>query len=246
MNEINFGGLLLSTIDWRGLNALMLFMRGCPLRCLYCQNFKLLSEPNYVPIHKVIKKIEKELDFIDALVFSGGEPTLNAEAIKEIGEWIHKEDKLVGIQTNGYFASDIEGLIKAGVVDKIFLDVKAPLNEPKLWKRVTQVSGVEKFVQQILYYCINSNFPLQIQTTVFKRLVGEEEVLKIAGELEQFKGEYVMQQGVYDNVPQYGRKVIRKEDEFSLDEIREMGRRVKEVSSFPVYIRTREGEELIT
>lgn len=245
MNEINLGGLLLSTIDWRGLNALMLFMKGCPLRCLYCQNFKLLTEPNYVPIHKVIKKIEKELDFIDALVFSGGEPTLNAEAIKEIGEWIHKEDKLVGIQTNGYFASDIEELIKAGVVDKIFLDIKAPLNEPKLWKRVTQVSGVEKFVQQILYYCINSNFPLQIQTTVFKRLVGEEEVLKIARELKQFKGEYVIQQGVYDNVPQYGRKVIGKEDEFSLDEIREMGRRVKEVSNFPVYIRTREGEELI-
>jgi len=246
MNEINFGGLLLSTIDWRGLNTLMLFMRGCPLRCLYCQNFKLLSEPNYVPIHKVIKKIETELDFIDALVFSGGEPTLNAEAIKEIGEWIHKEDKLVGIQTNGYFASEIENLITAGVVDKIFLDIKAPLSESKLWKRVTQVSDVEKFVQQILYYCINSNFPLQIQTTVFKKLVGEEEVLKIAGELEQFKGEYVIQQGVYDNVPQYGRKVIKKEDEFSLDEIREMGRRVKEVSSFPVYIRTREGEELIT
>ena len=246
MIEINFGGLLLSTIDWRGLNALMLFMRGCPLRCLYCQNFKLLSEPNYVPIHKVIKKIETELDFIDALVFSGGEPTLNAEAIKEIGEWIHKEDKLVGIQTNGYFASEIEELIKAGVVDKIFLDIKAPKSEPKLWKKVTQVSDVEKFVQQILYYCINSNFPLQIQTTVFKKLVGEEEVLKIAGELEQFKGEYVIQQGVYDNVPQYGRKVIKKEDEFSLDEIREMGRRVKEVSSFPVYIRTREGEELIT
>ena len=246
MTEINFGGLLLSTIDWRGLNALMLFMRGCPLRCLYCQNFKLLSEPNYVPIHKVIKKIEKELDFIDALVFSGGEPTLNAEAIKEIGEWIHKEDKLVGIQTNGYFASEIENLITAGVVDKIFLDIKAPLSESKLWKRVTQVSDVEKFVQQILYYCINSNFPLQIQTTVFKRLVGEEEVLKIAGELKQFKGEYVIQQGVYDNVPQYGRKVIKKEDEFSLDEIREMGRRVTEVSNFPVYIRTREGEELIT
>jgi len=246
MIEINFGGLLLSTIDWRGLNALMLFMRGCPLRCLYCQNFKLLSEPNYVPIHKVIKKIETELDFIDALVFSGGEPTLNAEAIKEIGEWIHKEDKLVGIQTNGYFASEIEELIKAGVVDKIFLDIKAPKSEPKLWKKVTQVSDVEKFVQQILYYCINSNFPLQIQTTVFKKLVGEEEVLKIAGELEQFKGEYVIQQGVYDNVPQYGRKVIKKEDEFSLDEIREMGRRVTEVSNFPVYIRTREGEELIT
>jgi len=245
MSEINFGGLLLSTIDWRGLNALMLFMRGCPLRCLYCQNFKLLSEPNYVPIHKVIKEIEKELDFIDALVFSGGEPTLNAEAIKEIGEWIHKEDKLVGIQTNGYFASDIEELIKVGVVDKIFLDIKAPLNEPKLWKRVTQVSGAEKFVQQILYYCINSNFPLQIQTTVFKRLVGEEEVLKIARELKQFKGEYVIQQGVYENVPQYGRKVIKKEDELSSDEIREMGRRVTEISNFSVYIRTREGEELI-
>ena len=245
MNEINYGGMVLSTIDWRGLNSLVLFMRGCPLRCLYCQNFKLCTEPNHIPVHKVIERIEKELDFIDALVFSGGEPTLNAEAIKQIGEWIHKEDKLVGIQTNGYFASDIEMLIKAGVIDKIFLDIKAPLKEPKLWKRVTQVSGAEKFVQQVLYYCINSNFPLQIQTTVFKRLVGEEEVLKIAGELKQFKGEYVIQQGIYDNVPQYGRKVIKQEDEFPSNEIRETGRRVKEVSNFPVYIRTREGEELI-
>ena len=245
MNEINYGGIVLSTIDWRGLNSLVLFTRGCPLRCLYCQNFKLCAEPNYVPIHKVIEKITKELDFIDALVFSGGEPTLNVEAIKRIGEWIHKENRLVGIQTNGYFSSSIKELIEAGVVDKIFLDIKAPLSNPRLWKKVTQVSGVEKFVQQILYYCINSNFPLQIQTTVFKRLVGEEEVIQIARELKQFKGEYVIQQGIYDNVPQYGRKVIKETDEFSQDEIKEMGERVKEVSNFPVYVRTREGEELI-
>jgi len=247
MREINFGGTVLSTIDWRGLNSLVLFLRGCPLRCLYCQNFKLFQEPNYVPVEDVKSRIEKELDFVDALVFSGGEPTLHEEFIEEIGTWMHNANKLVGIQTNGYFASSIKRLLKSGVIDKVFLDVKAPLRNNPLWFKVTQVSNVEKSVRSTLSLCKNSNTPLQVQTTVFKRLVSEEEVLQIAEELDnlKFNGEYVIQQGLWDNVPRYGRKLIKREDEFTPEELRIIGKKIKEQFSFPVYVRTREGEELI-
>ena len=247
MNKVNYGGLVISTIDWRGLNSLVVFLRGCPLRCLYCQNHRLFEQPNYVSVNEVENQIEKELDFVDAIIFSGGEPTLKEEFIEKTGKWIHKENKIIGIQTNGYFPSSIEKLLKSKVLDKVFLDVKAPLENIPLWFKLTQVSNVERFVRNTLSLCINSNIPLQIQTTVFKRLVDEEEVLQIAEELNnlEFQGEYVIQQGIWENVPPYGRKLIKKEDEYTPEEIDKIGREIDKRYPFPVYVRTREGEKLI-
>jgi pyruvate-formate lyase-activating enzyme len=74
MKEINLGGIIpFSTIDWRGKAAMVIFLGGCPLRCIYRQNYNLLEGLNYVERHEIEEEIKKNEDFIDAVVISGGE-----------------------------------------------------------------------------------------------------------------------------------------------------------------------------
>lgn len=73
------GGLTpFTTIDFPGKLAAVIFCQGCPWRCGYCHNRHLLDagQPGTVPWHEVIRFLEQRRGLLDAVVFSGGEPTL--------------------------------------------------------------------------------------------------------------------------------------------------------------------------
>lgn len=128
--KVNFGGTVpFSTIDWRGKASMVIFLRGCPLQCIYCHNYKLLEDPNYV----------------------------EQEEIEAIAEFVKKRSLFVAVQTNGFYPAVVETLLEKNLIDKIFLDIKAPLSDGTLYEK----------------------------TTVFKNLVGAEEVKRIAKELEE-------------------------------------------------------------
>ncbi len=53
------GGITeLSTVDYPGHVASVLYLCGCPYRCLYCQNFALLDEKNCREVERVGKTLE--------------------------------------------------------------------------------------------------------------------------------------------------------------------------------------------
>ena len=62
--------------------------------------------------------------FISGVVISGGEPTLQKEALIALAGFVKKKGLLVGIQTNGLFPGTLESLIQQNLVDKIALDYK--------------------------------------------------------------------------------------------------------------------------
>ena len=75
------GGLLpFTTIDYPGCLAAVLFCQGCPWRCHYCHNRHLLPQKggSALPWQEVLALLERRQGLLDALVFSGGEATLQA------------------------------------------------------------------------------------------------------------------------------------------------------------------------
>lgn len=73
----NYGSYIpISTVDWHGKAAVALFLRGCPFRCPYCQNYEILEGSDLLEVKVLKDKIENSIPFVSSLVISGGEPLI--------------------------------------------------------------------------------------------------------------------------------------------------------------------------
>jgi pyruvate formate lyase activating enzyme len=123
--KVNFGGFVsLSTIDWRGKAVCTVFLRGCPLRCSYCQNEAIQTGEDYRDLEEVVSMIKTSSPFISGVVFSGGEPTAQKEALIALAKRAKDMGLAVGIQTNGMFPDTLQEMIENGLADKIAIDYK--------------------------------------------------------------------------------------------------------------------------
>jgi len=232
--KLNFGGMVpVSTVDWYGKSAAVIFFNGCPLRCIYCQNYRLLEANNLVAIEEIEKKILDAKNFISAVVFSGGEPAMQFEALEHLAIFAKKQGLLVGIETNGYYPERLARLVEKKLVDRLFLDIKAPDS-----KKYRIVTGNEK-AAECAYRSLELKVPIEVRTTVFRSIA---DIQGIARTLEGRDCTYVIQQGIPENAPDEG---IRKEKLLTRDELLALARSVSFLKD--VRIRTREkGEEKVS
>ncbi|MDF2955595.1 MAG: Pyruvate-formate lyase-activating enzyme [Candidatus Alkanophagales archaeon MCA70_species_2] len=243
--KANVGGVVhVSTVDWRGKVAHVIFLRSCPLRCLYCQNYKILEGKNYVPLEELMQGVRDAKFLVDAVVFSGGEPLMQFAAVSELARLVREEGLLVAVQTNGFYPERLEKLLKEKLLDKVFIDVKAPLDDGS-YERITGVKGVAARVRASLEVLRRENADFEAVTTVFRGLVAEAEVKKIASQLRSIFGSctYVIQQGRPELAMD---ERLRREKAFSRDEILELAKMAAS-ENLKVKIRTKEhGEEVLS
>lgn len=131
MVKTRIGGILdLSTVDYPGRPAAVVFFYGCNFRCPFCFNKDLL-DGKYQELENVdiIKRLFDTKDFIDSIVITGGEPTLQPESLLELCDMLKVIGFFVKIDTNGSNPDVIKELIKKKLVDFIALDVKAPFSK---------------------------------------------------------------------------------------------------------------------
>lgn len=125
--KINLGGTVpLSTSDYSGKAAFVVFFRGCPYRCSECHNKHLQAGSNIVDTLEIKKSI-KENYLTSAVLCSGGECCAQPDALIDLARCAKTNNKFVGIETSGAYPKTIQKLISEGLLDKIFLDIKAEL-----------------------------------------------------------------------------------------------------------------------
>ena len=93
----------LTTVEWPGRLSAVVFLQGCPWKCRYCHNAELtpLTAAGMTSWADTLQQIEARAGFIDAVIFSGGEPTYQSalpEAILEVAEMGFE----VAVHTNGF------------------------------------------------------------------------------------------------------------------------------------------------
>lgn len=171
------------TLDGPGIRFVV-FMQGCPLRCIYCHNrdtWDVTGGKEYTP-DEIITELKKYLDYFKfsggGITLSGGEPTLQAEFVTEV----FKKAKQLGIHTaldtSGF--ADIEKVRELlEYTDLVLLDIKHAVDEKH--RTITGV-GNEKTVQ-FARYCSQKAIPLWIRYVLVPGYTDQEDDLKLAAQL---------------------------------------------------------------
>lgn len=195
--QVNLGGIVpLSTLDWTGVSAAVIFMRGCPLRCPHCHNWHLQSGESFEDLAEIKKKIEEAEPFISAVILSGGEPLVQLAASRAVARHAKELGLKVGIETCGYFPTRLAQLIDEGLVDMVFLDVKEALKDPE-YAAATGRRDVAPRVRESLEVCLESGVPLEVRTTVFPNMPSLDGLLEIGNFLRMLGiGSITLQQGL--------------------------------------------------
>ena len=115
-----------SLIDYPGKVASVIFLAGCNWRCHYCHNPQLwYDKANTLPFERVMGYLRANRSLLDGVVISGGEPTL-CPYLPQLLRTIKQLGLAVKLDTNGSRPAVVRRLVRAGLVDFVALDVKAP------------------------------------------------------------------------------------------------------------------------
>jgi pyruvate formate lyase activating enzyme len=165
--------------DFPGHISSTVFLGGCNFRCPYCHNADLVLRPESLPttlLDTFICYLDMRQGWLEGICVSGGEPLLAAH-LEELLLVIKERNLLVKLDTNGSLPGRLAELIRAGLVDRVAMDVKAPLER---YREVTGTDMDPAAVSESLDLVRNSGLECTFRTTVVPGLVGPEDVRSIA------------------------------------------------------------------
>ena len=117
----------MGTYDGPGLR-LVIFLQGCPFRCLYCANPDTISADGgkQTDLDHIVKMAVSQKPFFGkrgGVTFSGGEPTVQAKELLPLFDRLHEKGIHICLDTNGgVWNSSVEELLDK--TDLVLLDVK--------------------------------------------------------------------------------------------------------------------------
>jgi pyruvate formate lyase activating enzyme len=179
---MTFSGFLKSDlVNYPGKIASTVFTCGCNFRCPYCHNPEFVingSDETYFgetyTEEDILEHLKKRKGFLEALVVSGGEPTLHVglapflRKVKELG-------LAVKLDTNGSRPDVLRDLVNAGLLDYVAMDIKAPLEKYELFG-FNDTEAIKRSVE----FLRNSVIDYEFRTTCPRKLLQDEDFQKMA------------------------------------------------------------------
>jgi pyruvate formate lyase activating enzyme len=183
MPNMKIGGFIKTTLsDWDGKVACLIFTPGCNFSCPFCHNPELVKgNADSVDEKEVLEYIRENSDFLNGVVISGGEPTLQNGLYGFLKE-IKKLGLGVKLDTNGSRPEILDDLIGAKMIDYVAMDVKTALDKEKY----SNAAGIEVDLDKIaesIRIIKESGAEHEFRTTVYPPAVSVEDVIEIAKHL---------------------------------------------------------------
>ncbi len=168
-----------SLIDYPGLIACVLFVPGCNYDCFYCHNRHLLEGTHEdMPLQNIEAFLEKRAGFLDGVVISGGEPTLQPD-LAAFMRMLKKLGYKVKLDTNGSSPEVVGSLLQGGLCDYFAVDYKAPA------ARYEEICGDHASSEKVLKtieLLLSHHACFEVRTTVIPQL-SDDELLRMSQEL---------------------------------------------------------------
>lgn len=183
----------LTLLDYPGRVACTVFTGGCNFRCPFCHNAPLVLPEQLAQDtdeEQVLSFLKKRVGVLDGVAITGGEPLLH----KDIGDFLAKVKALgyqIKLDTNGSFPELLMELVKAGLVDRVAMDIK---NAPACYGETAGVAGLDlAAIERSKDFLLSGAVDYEFRTTVVKGL-HDEERLKEAARWISGAREYYLQQ----------------------------------------------------
>lgn len=158
---MNIGGFLKqSFVDFPENICAVIFTNGCNFDCWYCHNRGLLSMQNKskYELDDILEFLKSRRGFLDGVVISGGEPTLQPD-LEQVIDKIKALDLKVKLDTNGSNPEILQRLLPK--LDYVAMDIKNSLeNYHKISPRV-DTEKIKKSVEILK----NSDIKYEFRTT---------------------------------------------------------------------------------
>ena len=169
----------LSLVDYEGKLACTLFTNGCNFKCPFCHNSSLVIKDNYSYIEdeEILSYLQKRTKQLDAVVITGGEPTLMPNLIEKIKE-IKKLGYLIKLDTNGSNPEIIKQLVENKLIDYIAMDIKNSLNKYNITTGIENIN-IDK-IKQSIEYIMNCGVDYEFRTTLVKEFHNENDIKEIS------------------------------------------------------------------
>lgn len=174
------GGLQWTTLlDYPDHIAATLFTAGCGFRCPFCHNAELVlpelvAEAGTTLGESFFDELADRHGFLDAVVISGGEPTLQSDLLSVLKR-IKDLGYLVKLDTNGVCPDVLQQALEGELVDYVAMDIKAPLNA---YDRLSGVPTDRTSIQRSVSLIQRLARQYEFRTTVAPGLI-EDDLMQI-------------------------------------------------------------------
>lgn len=159
-----------SFVDYPKNIACVIFTAGCNMNCWYCHNHDLISETKgVIDEDYVFNLLEERKKFLDGVVITGGEPTLQPD-LKDFIKKVKEIGLKVKLDTNGTNLTLLKDLVESGLIDYVAMDVKAPLNK---YSKITTVPNLQE-IKDSIEYIKNCGLDYEFRTTFAPNLTMDD------------------------------------------------------------------------
>ncbi|MBQ9246392.1 pyruvate formate lyase-activating protein [bacterium] len=196
------------TVDGPGIR-LVIFMQGCPMRCLYCHNPDTWSfdKNKHITVEEILNKYDSIKEFLKngGITVTGGEPLVQTDFVTKLFKRAKEKGIHTAIDTSGILfdknnTEKIDELIK--YTDLVLLDIKhIDDNEHKM---LTEHSN--KNVLEFAKYLSDKKVPMWIRHVIVPTINDKEEYLiKLGKFLKQLNNVQALDVLPYHNmaIPKY-------------------------------------------
>ena len=160
----------------------IIFTAGCNMRCGYCHNPELVlpekikAQRDFIPDKNVLSFLKTRVGFLEGVVISGGEPTLQPDLLHFMRQ-VKALGFLIKLDTNGTNPTLLRQALAEKLLDYIAMDIKAA---PARYDDLTAVKNNFEAITLSRNLIMNSGLDYEFRTTFIKGYHQEKDVLAIA------------------------------------------------------------------
>ena len=181
----------LSLLDYDEKLSCVLFAKACNFRCPFCHNgLAVLESETYIPFDQILEFLTSRKGKLDAVVVTGGEPTLMDDIVEKITT-IKSMGFLIKLDTNGTNPEVIKELLNKNLLDYIAMDIKNSLNMYPCTVGMKKID--ENKIKESIKLIQNSGIDYEFRTTLVNEFHSLESIKEMGKLIKGSKKLYLQQ-----------------------------------------------------